>query len=79
MSCLSPWARQNFPALLKIEQSLAQRKENAGCLVFSLHGNLIFRILFTVPLGTTNRLCSIMVELPDYVATADFRYSNTEV
>ena len=44
-----------------------------------LHGHLIFRILFTVPLGTTNRLCSIMVELPDYLATADFRYSNTEV
>ena len=25
MSCLSPWARHNFPALLKIEQTLSHR------------------------------------------------------
>ena len=25
VSCLSPWARQNFPAPLKIEQTLACR------------------------------------------------------
>ena len=28
VSCLSPWTRQNFPASLKIEQTLSTRSEN---------------------------------------------------
>ena len=28
VSCLCPWARQNFPALRKIEQTLSHRLEN---------------------------------------------------
>ena len=34
VSCLSPWARQNFPAPLKIELALCSRKERFEQLSF---------------------------------------------
>ena len=37
MSCLSPWARQNFPARLKIEQILSDRQEKSVTRVTDRH------------------------------------------
>ena len=57
MSCLSQWARQNFPALLKTEHTLSHRQESADPNQDSDQGKLTLKFATDLQVFPAGSFC----------------------
>ena len=55
MSCLSQWAWQNFPALLKIEQLITNEMTSANVLLEKHRGRMALHILINFFISVSNK------------------------